>query len=61
MVEVRKTAVFQAWYERLRDVRAKARIDSRIDRLSLGHFGDAKAIGEGVSELRLAFSPGYRL
>ena len=61
MIEVRKTSVFQDWYDRLRDDRAKARIDARIDRIALGNLGDAKSIGGGVMELRLTYGPGYRI
>jgi putative addiction module killer protein len=61
MIEVRKTAVFTAWLRGLRDIRAIARISARIDRLALGNFGDAKPIGEGVSELRVDYGPGYRI
>ncbi|WP_349362679.1 MAG: type II toxin-antitoxin system RelE/ParE family toxin [Roseitalea porphyridii] len=61
MIEVRKTAVFERWYAGLRDVQARVRIDARIDRISLGNFGDAKSVGSGVMELRLTYGPGYRL
>ena len=61
MVEVRKTAIFMRWLQTLRDQRAVARIQIRIDRLVLGNPGDIKAVGEGVSELRLDFGPGYRI
>ena len=53
MIEVRKTEVFARWYNGLRDKRAKARIQARIDRLANGHFGDIAPVGEGVSELRI--------
>lgn len=49
------------WYERLKDRQAKARIAVRIRRMQFGNFGDAKSVGEGVSELRFAFGPGYRV
>lgn len=60
MYEVRKTAVFAAWLSGLRDAGARARIAARIDRLALGNFGDVQPVGEGVSELRVHFGPGYR-
>jgi putative addiction module killer protein len=61
VIEVRQTDVFSAWFRRLRDQRACARILIRIRRLSLGNFGDAKSVGEGVSELRVDYGPGYRV
>jgi putative addiction module killer protein len=61
MIEVRQTETFAAWFRNLRDRRARARIQVRIDRLSLGNPGDAKPVGEGVSELRIDYGPGYRV
>lgn len=61
MVEVRQTEVFVSWLRRLRDEDARSRIQIRIRRLSLGNFGDVKAVGEGVSELRIDYGPGYRV
>lgn len=61
MLDVRQTRVYASWFSKLRDKRARARIDIRIRRLSLGIPGDAKAIAEGVSELRVDFGPGYRI
>jgi len=56
VVEIRQTETFAAWFRNLRDRRAKARILVRIDRLSLGNPGDAKPVGEGVSELRIDYA-----
>lgn len=61
MIEVRQTAEYETWFEKLRDVQAKARILARIRRLSLGNLGDIKPVGEGVSELRITYGPGYRV
>jgi putative addiction module killer protein len=61
MIEVQRTDVFTAWLERLRDRRARDRILARIDRLSLGNPGDVEPVGEGVSEMRIDYGPGYRL
>jgi putative addiction module killer protein len=61
MLEVRQTAEYASWFASLRDRAAKSRIDIRVRRLSLGNAGDVKPIGEGVSELRVDFGPGYRV
>jgi putative addiction module killer protein len=61
VIEVRQTETFAAWFRNLRDRRARARIQVRIDRLSLGNPGDAKPVGAGVSELRIDYGPGYRV
>ena len=61
MLEVRQTSAYSEWFSKLRDRTAKIRIDIRIRRLSLGNAGDVKAVGEGVSELRVDYGPGYRV
>lgn len=61
MIEVRQTDVFADWFRRLRDENARARIQIRIRRVSIGNFGDVKPVGEGVSELRVDYGPGYRV
>ena len=61
MVEVRQTEVYARWFRRLRDRQARARIDIRIRRLSLGNPGDVRPVGEGVSEIRIDYGPGYRV
>jgi putative addiction module killer protein len=61
MIEVRKTDVFAHWLDGLRDRQARARIQVRIERLAAGNPGDAQPVGEGVSELRINFGPGYRV
>ena len=61
MIEIRQTETYAEWFSSLRDHQAKARIDIRIRRLSLGNPGDVKAVGEGVSELRIDYGPGYRV
>ena len=61
MLEVRKTEVYAEWLDGLRDVRAKARILVRVERLAAGNPGDARPVGEGVSELRIDYGPGYRV
>lgn len=61
MLEIRQTEVFAQWFDGLRDRQARARIAVRIRRLSLGNPGDVKPVGEGVSELRIDYGPGYRV
>jgi putative addiction module killer protein len=61
MIEVRQTEVFARWIDKLRDRQARARIQIRLDRLALGLPGDVKPVGEGVSELRIDYGPGYRV
>ena len=60
-MEIRQTEVYFKWFNSLRDRQARARINARIRRLSLGNPGDVKPVGEGVSELRIDYGPGYRV
>ncbi len=61
MLEIRQSDVFTEWLESLRDVKGRAVIARRIQRLALGNFGDQKAVGSSVYELRIDFGPGYRV
>jgi putative addiction module killer protein len=61
MLEVLKSAAFEAWLSGLRDGQARSRINARIRRLSLGNPGDVKPVGAGVSEMRIDYGPGYRV
>ncbi len=61
MIEIRKTELFAKWLDNLRDVQAKARVLVRIERLASGNPGDVKPVGEGVSEMRIDYGPGYRV
>ncbi len=61
MFEIRKSDEFAAWLDDLRDVRGRARIQARVERLAAGNPGDVKAVGQGVAELRIDYGPGYRV
>ena len=61
MVEIRKTEAFAKWIDSLRDIRVRASVQARIERLAHGNPGDVKPVGEGVSELRIDYGPGYRV
>ncbi|MBW2677474.1 MAG: type II toxin-antitoxin system RelE/ParE family toxin [Deltaproteobacteria bacterium] len=61
MIEVRKTEVFAKWIDTLNDIRTRARILVRIERLAAGNPGDVKPVGGGVSELRIDYGSGYRV
>lgn len=61
MPSVRTTPYFDDWFSALRDIRARARIQTRIDRLEMGNPGDSKAVGGGILELRIDYGPGYRV
>ena len=61
MIEIHKTDIFAKWIDGLQDIRARARILVRIERLATGNRGDVKPVGEGVSEMRIDYGPGYRV
>ena len=61
MFEVQSSPEFDHWIDSLRDRRAAAKIFSRIERIEDGNLGDVKPVGEGISEIRIHFGPGYRL
>ena len=61
MRSIYSTDVFDAWFEALRDKQAARRIQARIDRVEDGNFGDCQPVGEGVSEMRIHYGPGYRV
>ena len=61
MIETRKTQVFANWIDGLRDISGRARVMARIERFAMGNPGDVKAVGSGVSEMRIDAGPGYRV
>ena len=61
VLRILHSSSFKRWWSQLRDHRARALITSRLDRLAFGHFGAVKALGNGISELRIHHGPGYRV
>ncbi len=61
MLSISKTQAFDKWFDGLKDTKGRFRIQARIDRAELGNFGDCEPVGEGVSEMRIHFGPGYRV
>ncbi|PUE30493.1 type II toxin-antitoxin system RelE/ParE family toxin [Limnohabitans sp. Jir72] len=61
MKTIYTTEVFDVWFESLKDRQTARRIQARIDRAEEGNFGDHKAVGEGVEEMRIHFGPGFRV
>ena len=61
MFQVRLTEPFRDWLDDLTDLRARAQVIRRIDRAQAGNLGDVAPVGEGVSEMRIHYGPGYRL
>lgn len=58
---IRKTEIFGKWLDGLKDIRSRARVLVRIQRLEVGNPGDVKPVGSGVSEMRIDYGPGYRV
>lgn len=56
-----RTDEFDEWLRGLKDIQAKARIFSRLDRAAAGNFGDCEPVGDGISEMRIHHGPGYRI
>jgi len=61
MYDIRQTETYKKWFRSLRDRNARARIDIRIRRVSIGNPGDVKPVGKGVFEIRIDYGPGYRI
>ena len=61
MIEIRQTEIFSKWFRGLRNRLARVRIQARIDRFEMGNAGDVRSVGEGVSEMRIDYGPGYRV
>jgi putative addiction module killer protein len=61
LIEIKRSAEFDSWFHKLRDSRARFRIFKRIERLAEGNPGDVESVGEGISEMRIHYGPGYRV
>jgi putative addiction module killer protein len=61
VVDVIKSSIFDAWFSGLKDRRGAAKIASRLVRLAGGNPGDVKPVGDGLSEMRIDYGPGYRV
>ena len=61
MIEIKQTETFRKWRMQLKDERVRGLIASRLDRLDFGHAGDVAPVGQGISELRIHYGPGYRI
>jgi putative addiction module killer protein len=60
-MKIRRTSVYKKWIKALRDNQARYRILTRIKRLEEGNSGDTGPVGEGISEMRIHYGPGYRV
>ena len=61
MTELKQTETFRKWWKKLRDERARALVAARLNRLAYGLAGDVEPVGDGISELRIHYGPGYRV
>ena len=61
VIEIRKTETFALWLDDLKDIQARARVLTRIERMAAGNPGDVKAVAQGISEMRIHYGPGYRI
>ena len=62
MIIIERTSEFDIWFRKIRDIRAKAKILFRIQKLETdGHFGNCKPVGDGISEMRISYAKGYRI
>lgn len=61
MYQIAQTELYEEWFADLRDRKGKEVILARLRRVEIGNFGDCEPVGEGVSELRIHFGPGYRV
>lgn len=61
MFEIKQTETFRKWWTKLKDERARGLVFARLDRLACGHEGDVEPVGQGISELRIHYGPGYRV
>jgi putative addiction module killer protein len=61
MIDIQATPEFESWFERLADARARACINARLRRMSVGNPGDVASVGNGVFEIRIHYGPGYRI
>ena len=61
VIKIRYTAIYRIWYKGLRDVKARVRIDLRLNSVKKGVFGDQKSVGNGIFEIKINYGPGYRL